>query len=146
MIMDGENENKKLIITQHFITALDYLVDSGRLKTIAEFERATGFRQQRITGMRKFLSGDDKSKSYLAHTDHLAVLFEMYGVSLKYLISGEEPILESEKIKEKDSEPISDNNTKCIQEIREEINLLKSKYEFLKDRIEFLNEKQKSLK
>lgn len=144
--MDGEKENRKFVITQRFVTALDYLVDSGRLKTIAEFERVTGFRQQRITGMRKFLSGDDGIKGYYANTDHLAVLYELYGVSLKYLISGEEPIIEGEKIKEKDSEPITDNNTKWIQEFREEIGLLKSKYDLLKDRIEFINEKQNSRK
>lgn len=132
-MMEEEKENRKFLITQRFIFALDHLVDSGRLKTIAEFERVTGFRQQRITGMRKFLSGEDGNKGHYANTDHLAVLYESYGVSLKYLISGEEPIIEIEKIKEQDNAPVIDNNTKWIQEFREEIGLLKSKYDLLKE-------------
>lgn len=145
--MNEDDSDLKTVITKNFITALDHLMDTRKLRSAVEFEEITGFRQQRISGMRKYLAEGNNVKAYFANTDHIFMINQKFNVSLRYLILGEEPIIESEKkILEKESEPIDNNSVKSIQELREEIGLLKSKYEFLKDRIEFLNEKQKSRK
>jgi hypothetical protein len=120
------------------------LIDTGRLKTVIDFEKNTGFRQQRISGMRKFLE-DSNAKSYFAGTDHIFVMNKQYGISLRYLILGEMPILEPD-IKESDlvAEPRAEYTPRWLQEIREELNLVKDKYDFLKERMEFHLEKSKA--
>jgi hypothetical protein len=142
--MEGKDEqdNRKILITQNFLNAMDYLIDSGKLKSVAEFERITGFRQQRITGMRKsiqdFLENPESTeKKYYANTDHLAVLHEIFNVSLDYLLSGEKPIVIENKSESMDLN-ISENWKKNIEE---KINLLEEKYLLIKERLNFYAEK-----
>lgn len=134
IVMEKNQDNKKYQITERFLIALDYLIDSGRIKTIADFERITGFRSQRITGMRSFVNSENNTKSYYAHTDHIAVLHEEFGVSLEYLISGIKPIIADTK-----SDSTYDDRavyeSKQIALIKEELALLKEKVEFLKERM-----------
>lgn len=134
----------KTEITRRFINSLDYLLDTRRLKSIVEFEEITGFRQQRISGMRKFLSEGDAVKSYFANTDHVFMVNQKFGISLRYLILGEKPILEEvPKEVQTVAEPREDYSSRFIQEIREEIDLLKDKHELLKERFEFYLQKNK---
>lgn len=142
--MEEDDLDLKTVITKNFITALDHLMDIRKLKSVVEFEEITGFRQQRISGMRKYLAEGNNVKAYFANTDHIYMINQKFNVSLRYLILGEEPIIEIENPGDKNPEPANNSNPQWIQELREEISLLKSKYELLKDRIEFLNEKQKS--
>jgi hypothetical protein len=142
--MEGKDEqdNRKILITQNFLNAMDYLIDSGKLKSVAEFERITGFRQQRITGMRKsiqdFLDNPESTeKKYYANTDHLAVLHEIFNVSLDYLLTGEKPIVIENKSEAMDLN-ISENWKKNIEE---KINLLEEKYLLIKERLNFYAEK-----
>jgi hypothetical protein len=142
--MEGKDEqdNRKILITQNFLNAMDYLIDSGKLKSVAEFERITGFRQQRITGMRKsiqdFLENPESTeKKYYANTDHLAVLHEIFNVSLDYLLTGEKPIVIENKSEAMDLN-ISENWKKNIEE---KINLLEEKYLLIKERLNFYAEK-----
>ena len=138
-MIDEEQDNRKMLITRNFINALDYLIDSGRLKSVADFERITGFRQQRVTGMKKFLSEGSSVKGYFANTDHLAALHEMFGVSLKYLISGEKPILEPSPQELAKSNPVQDDS--LIRQIREEVELIRERQKILSERFELLKEK-----
>jgi len=142
---EEEQDNRKLVITKNFIDALDYLIDSNRLKSVADFERLTGFRQQRITGMRKFLSDGD-GKGYFANTDHISVIHEKFGVSLKFLICGEKPIIEpqSEEHSNMAAEPRATYDTRLIQQLREEIELIRQRQKMLSERFEFFQEKFKS--
>jgi hypothetical protein len=142
--MEGKDEqdNRKILITQNFLNAMDYLIDSGKLKSVAEFERITGFRQQRITGMRKsiqdFLDNPESTeKKYYANTDHLAVLHEIFNVSLDYLLTGEKPIVIENKSEAMDLN-ISENWKKNIEE---KISLLEEKYLLIKERLNFYAEK-----
>ncbi|TDQ18616.1 hypothetical protein DFQ04_0421 [Algoriphagus boseongensis] len=134
--MDSENqENRKFQITQNFIDALDYLLDSGRLKTVVEFESVTGFRAQRITGMRKFLSGDENAKPYYANAEHLAALNESFGISLKYLLFGVKPILEEKE--ERKSEVVAGVSPREFQIVQEQMELLQQRVKLLDDKVEF---------
>lgn len=139
-----EQDNRKLTITKYFIDALDYLIDSNRLKSVADFERITGFRQQRITGMRKFLTDGD-GKGYFANTDHIAVMHEKFGVSLKFLICGERPIIEQKiNLENTLAEPRAVYETKFIQQLQEQFDLLSKKQDFLTEQFKFFQEKFKN--
>lgn len=141
---EEEQDNRKLAITKNFIDALEYLIDSNRLKTVADFERITGFRQQRITGMRKFLS-DGEGKGYYANTDHIAVMNEKFGVSLKFLIFGEKPILEQkEEPANMVAEPRGTYEIKKLHQLEETVDLLSKKQEFLAEQFKFFQEKSKN--
>lgn len=128
-----EQDNEKIVITQRFIDALDYLIDSGRVKNVTEFEKATGFRAQRITGMRAFLKGDEKSKGHYAGTHHLKTLKDLYNVSMDYIFDGKTPIV-VDPIKEK--EPVVPEISSEIKFLKQEIKLLREKFDFMNEKIE----------
>lgn len=139
--METEQDNTKSVITERFITALDYLIDSGKLKTVADFERATGIRSQRITGMRKSISEDGAEKAYYANTTHIVILHEQYGVSLKYLFTGEKPIMESlptESVKVEDAYA-----KKELELFKEDFAVLKEKVNLIAEKLSFYLEKSK---
>jgi hypothetical protein len=134
-----------MLITQFFINALEYLIDSGRLKSVADFERITGFRQQRITGMKKFLSEESDIKGYFANTDHIAVMNEKFGVSLKYLIFGVKPIIEPKNEPSNLlAEPRGAYDNGRIQKIEEEVSLIRERQKILNDRFEIFIERFKN--
>lgn len=119
------------------MTALDYLIDSGKVKTVAEFERLTGFRAQRIAGMKKFVNdgGSDRG-AYYAGTEHLAVMSEQFGVSLRYLVLGEKPIMEGKELAV--HEPRAEYTTRELQLIREEMELIKGHHRLLREEFEHM--------
>lgn len=140
---EQEQDSRKLLITQNFINALEYLIDSDRLKSVVEFERLTGFRQQRISGMKKYLS-DREGKGYFANTDHIAIMHEQFGVSLKYLICGEMPILESKRTEMHEiaaDVPRAVYENSQIQLLREDIGIIKERQNLLDKKFDFLQEK-----
>lgn len=140
--MEQEHFNNKKTITERFINSLDYLIDSGRLKNVAEFERITGVRSQRITGMRKSISeGAEDSKSYYANTDHLAIINEKFGVSLNYLINGEKPILSENANKITPQTNVLDKRE--FEIFKEQFQVLKEKVSLLSEMMEFYKEKMK---
>lgn len=132
--MNKEEQDKtKIEITQRFIDALDFLIDTGRLKNVVQFEEKTGLRSQRITAMRKFLN-DNNSKAYYANTDYLVTMNRDYGVSLEYLINGIKPILLEQAKKET---PV--DSSEFVS--KKEYNILKEDMRLLKERVNLVNEK-----
>jgi len=130
-----EQDNKKIVITQYFLNALEYLLDSGRLKSIVDFERITGFRQQRISGMKKSMmdiieNPDTKNKKYYANTDHLEALFVHFNVSPSYLLTGQKPII-IEAPKQESSD------------LDQKVNFLEKRLFLVEETCKFLNEKMK---
>jgi hypothetical protein len=69
-----EQDDMKKVITVRFIQALDYLIDTGRLSTTLEFEKMTGFRSQRLSGMRSFVVAPPGAKNQFVGTQHIKVL------------------------------------------------------------------------
>jgi hypothetical protein len=136
-----ENDNRKVAITQYFLNALEYLIDSGRLKSVADFERKTGYRQQRITGMKKSMSDiledpDGKSKRYYANTDHLEALFVHFNVSPAYLLTGQKPIV----IEEEKKQPSSDLDQK-VNFLEKRLFLVEETCKLLNERMKYFSEK-----
>lgn len=129
---EPEQDNEKIVITQRFIDALDYLIDSGRVKNVTEFEKMTGFRAQRITGMRAFLKGDVKAKGHYAGTQHLKTLKDLYNVSMDFIFDGTMPIV---------VDPVEEKEDSVVPEVASEIKFLKQEIKLLRERFDFLNEK-----
>jgi hypothetical protein len=135
-----DNDNRKVAITQNFLNALEYLIDSGRLKSVAEFERLTGYRQQRITGMKKSMADliedpDTKSKKYYANTDHLEALFVHFNVSPAYLLTGQKPIIiEEKKIESTDLD-------KRVNFLEKRVHLVEETCKLINERMKFYSEK-----
>lgn len=129
---EPEQDDQKIVITQRFIDALDYLIDSGRVKNVTEFERLTGFRAQRITGMRAFLKGDVKAKGHYAGTQHLKTLKDHFNVSMDFIFDGKTPIV---------VDPVEEKEDALVPEVVSEIKSLKQEIKFLREKFEFMNEK-----
>lgn len=133
-----EQEKLKFVITERFITALDYLVDSGRVNSVAEMERITGIRAQRITGMRAYLNGESKTSQY-AGIQHIKILKDTFGVSLEYIFDGQKPIVSSKTQKEIHTE-LPDQSNQSVDELREDLSLLKEKVNLINEKLEFYKE------
>lgn len=137
----NERDNIKKSITERFVTALDYLVDSGKIENIKDFERITGIRSQRVTGMRKFLklSDEDNEKPYYTNADHIYIVHEFFNVSLEYIFKGIKPIVTGIQ---KESNEVSDNgrsdykNEKC-NDLEEKVNLLSERINLINDKLNF---------
>ncbi len=92
----NEEVNVKIVITERFINALDYLIYSGRVKNVSEFEKLTGYRAQRISGMMALLREEVKSSNgQYAGTQHLKTLKEQFNVSMDYIFDGLYPIVKN---------------------------------------------------
>lgn len=133
-----EQDKLKAVITERFITALDYLVDSGKVNSVAEMERITGIRAQRITGMRAFLNGEAKTSQY-AGIQHIKILKDTFGVSLEFIFDGIKPIVKSRMQKENQDES-SEYISRSTDELREEISLLKEKVKLVNEKLDFYKE------
>lgn len=134
---ENHQDNTKRIITEHFINALDYLIDSGKVDSVAEFERLTGFRAQRITGMRAYVHGDSNVKPQYVGISHLKVLKDEYNVSMDYIFNGTKPIIKTEtKVQEPTANTYQMDSNELIREelriLREKMNILDQKLELYK--------------
>lgn len=139
----NERDNIKREITERFVIALDYLVDSGKMENIKDFERITGIRAQRITGMRKFLKDGDPEKPYYTNADHIAILNSFFGVSFDFIFKGQKPIVLKEERKQgevNDTSPPVYQNQKIMQ-LEEVVELLERKVQLLNERFQFHLEK-----
>ncbi len=134
----SEQENVKIVITERFINALDYLIESGRVKNVTEFEKLTGFRAQRITGMRAFLKGDVKLKGHYAGTPHIKTLKQLFNVSMDYIFDGIGPIVNDLVLKMEDSSNLEHNSD--IKRINQEIMFLKEKVNFINEKVDLYKE------
>lgn len=145
-MQDEEQDNLKRIITQRFIDALDYLLDSGKLKTVVEFENITGLRAQRITGMRKYLDEGENVKPYYASVNHIHVLNEKFGVSFDYVFKGEKPIVKQGRTESR-AESFEDNPrsdyipSTDLGLISREVELLKCRMDLFQKMWDFHKEK-----
>lgn len=121
-------------ITQNWLIALDYLLDTGRVRNYRHFEELTGIRNQRISGLK--LAVKDESVNNYITVDNLRVLNEKFNISLEFLLYGTKPI-----IPEKESLIASDNP---IPEygLHAKVGLLESEINLLKDRIRLIERTQ----
>lgn len=130
-------------ITANWLMALEYLKDTGRVRSDRKFEEETGIRGQRISEMRKFIETGERS-SY-ASVDQVIVLHEQFGVSLDYIMKGEKPIIPL-KVEEKSvnslhetsSDYINDQNRLNLEvkRVSDLVALLEKKIEFLEKKID----------
>lgn len=127
-----EQDDLKRVITERFVEALDYLMDSGRLNSIVEFERLTGFRAQRIAGMRTYVSNPENSKNQFVGVHHLKVLRDLFNVSMEYIFDGIHPI-----VRTADLVTTTENGLTLEQFnlLKKEVQLLSQKFNFLEDRM-----------
>lgn len=79
-------------ISKNWLIALDYLLDTGRVKSYRQFEELTGIRNQRISGL-KLLEKEGAGNNYVS-VDYLRILHEQFNISLNFLLYGQKPILE----------------------------------------------------
>ena len=137
--MDIEQDKLKLVITERFINALDYLIDSGRVQSAAEVERMTGIRQQRFTGMRACLSGKAKSNA-LTGIHHIKIFHDMFDVSLDYVYNGIMPIVIDKSLGVFKDQDRGEYGTRSTLELKDELNILKQRVELLSEKVEFYKE------
>ena len=138
----NERDKIKKEITERFLVSLDYLVDSNKIDHIKDFERMTGIRGQRITGMRNFIK-DEKATPYYVNVDHIAILNSFFGVSFDYIFKGIKPIVlkDSKTIEEvSDTEKPLYQNQKIVQ-LEEVLGILERKVQLLTERFQFHLEK-----
>lgn len=130
-----EQDNLKNVITGRFITAVDYLVDSGKVNSMTELEKETGIRAQRIAGMRSSVSGDGKSPQYV-QIHQIKLVKDYFNVSMDFIFDGEKPI-----VKDSNSLGLSMAHEVKMQEYVRKDFEMKEKISILEQRIELLNEK-----
>ena len=137
--MDSNEEvDEKIVITERFINALDYLIESGRVKNVTEFEKLTGFRAQRITGMRSFLKGDANAKSHYAGTSHIKTLKHLFNVSMDYIFDGIGPIVNDLVLKKEDSSNL--DHDLVIKRLIQDVTFLKEKVSFINEKVDLYKE------
>ena len=134
-----EQDNLKSVITERFITAVDYLMVSGKIPTIVEFERITGIRAQRITGMRAYITGESKTSHYVG-INHIKLVKDAFGVSMDFIFDGIKPILiEKNEVHEK----VNDESKKALKlnlDLKEDVDILKEKVKLLNEKVDFYKE------
>lgn len=133
-----EQDNLKTVITERFITAVDYLVDSGRVDSIADFERMTGIRAQRITGMKGYLEGKSGNSQY-AGIHQIKIVNELYHVSLDYIFNGIKPIVVDKSDLAVAEKPVTEYSRDSL-EMKEQLRLMQQKMELLNEKVEFYKE------
>ncbi|WP_339866030.1 hypothetical protein [uncultured Algoriphagus sp.] len=84
-----ENTNELKEITRRFIIAVDYLKETGLLKSYKELIKAN-IRAQRISDFKKYVKENTKN-SYVSPVE-LKQLHDYYGVSYNYIMDGIMPI------------------------------------------------------
>jgi hypothetical protein len=87
-----DQKELRLEITKNWVIALDYLIDSGRIKNYRQFEELTGIRNQRVSGLKKSVTDGAESTNYIS-VDYIRILNEQFGVSTDYLLYGTKPIV-----------------------------------------------------
>jgi hypothetical protein len=134
-----EQDQLKSVITARFITAIDYLVDSGRIDSVVEFEKITGIRRQRITGMKSSVAGESKTPNYVG-INQIKLLKDHFNVSMQYIFDGIKPIVIDPEITQSSSEDVPAEYKRRNLEMKDQIELLKQKIEFLNEKIDFYKE------
>lgn len=86
-----DHKEIRIQITKNWLTALEYLIDTGRVKNYRQFEEKTGIRNQRISVIKKVEESD--SQSNYINVEYIQIMNEMFGVSLEFLIYGTKPII-----------------------------------------------------
>jgi hypothetical protein len=135
-----EQDSIKNVITGRFITAVDYLVDSGRISSVVELAQITGIRPQRITGMKASVAGEAKTPQYVG-INQLKLVKDHFNVSMDYIFDGIKPIVIDTGISQSVTTETPVEYRRKNLEMKEQIDLLKQKIEFLNEKVEFYKEK-----
>lgn len=134
----NERDSIKRLITERFVTALDYLVDSGKIDNIKDFERITGIRSQRITGMRRFLKEEDvNDKPYYTNADHIFIINDLFGVSFDYIFKGKKPIVVGLSYEKNVAEPMEDYHISKISLLEESMSVIRQNLNLLSEKLQY---------
>lgn len=83
-------------VTERWLIAVDHLIELDVARSYRELANAIGIDPQRINIIKNFIQNDGRP-SYVG-SDFIYMLNKKYKVSYRYLLNGEDPILERDAV------------------------------------------------